>query len=231
MTEMKDAVLKKGEEKGWIAEKWLIAMEEHEDGANHYHMFIKMQKKINVTTADSFDVEYLDALYHPNIQGARNDGACVRYCKKDGNWLSNYHEQSTWELILKEDITVEEGIAMVVQKNPRDWCLHGQQIESNLRRVKRQKMEEWKPLYTAANFKNIPEAMTKWLQEEYPKTDRAKSLIIVGPSQYGKTAWAKSIGPYMHMQGMFNLKEWNDEAKLIIIDDIPWKFIPNKNNC
>lgn len=49
--------------------------------------------------------------------------------------------------------------------------------------------------------------------------DRPKSLIIIGPSRTGKTAWARSLGRHIYWNGMFNLRSFDNEAKYAIFDD------------
>lgn len=74
----------------------------------------------------------------------------------------------------------------------------------------------------------LPNSITKWLAEEFTKVERAKCLVLVGPSRLGKTAWARSLGKHMFWRTDTNLGNWDQAAKYIVIDDIPWKFIPKK---
>lgn len=34
----------------------------------------------------------------------------------------------------------------------------------------------------------------------------------------------------MYMQGGFNLDDWDDNANYLVIDDIPWKYLPSKKS-
>lgn len=52
--------------------------------------------------------------------------------------------------------------------------------------------------------------------------------MLVGPTRLGKTAWARSLGTHMYMHGMFNLENWDDNARFLIIDDIEWTYFPAK---
>lgn len=49
--------------------------------------------------------------------------------------------------------------------------------------------------------------------------DRPKSLILVGPTRCGKTAWARSLGQHMYFNGSFNLDDWDNDAEYAIFDD------------
>lgn len=60
--------------------------------------------------------------------------------------------------------------------------------------------------------------------------DRPLSLVIIGPSRIGKTAWARSLGPHMYFNTYINLDRWNDNAKYIILDDFTIevdKYLPS----
>lgn len=51
---------------------------------------------------------------------------------------------------------------------------------------------------------------------------------MVGPSRIGKTNWARSLGRHMFMSNMYNVSDWDSNADYIVLDDIPWKFVPAK---
>lgn len=76
----------------------------------------------------------------------------------------------------------------------------------------------------------LPNGITRWLGEESHKMERARCLVVVGPTRLGKTAWARSLGHHLFWRGQVNLGEWDQTAKYIVIDDIPWKFIPQKKS-
>lgn len=51
--------------------------------------------------------------------------------------------------------------------------------------------------------------------------------MVIGKSRIGKTNWARSLdSPHIYCQGLFNLDEWNDDAKYVIFDDIDIKYFP-----
>lgn len=76
----------------------------------------------------------------------------------------------------------------------------------------------------------LPATITYWLKYEFSKRERAKCLILVGPTRLGKTNWARSLGRHMFWRGQVNYGSWDQEAKYIVIDDIPWQFIPQKKS-
>ena len=76
----------------------------------------------------------------------------------------------------------------------------------------------------------LPDSITNWLGTEFTKMERGRCLVLVGPTRLGKTAWARSLGDHMFWRGQVNLGAWDQSAKYIVIDDIPWKFIPQKKS-
>lgn len=78
----------------------------------------------------------------------------------------------------------------------------------------------------------LPPAITDWVTQEFPKKwpARKKFLIITGGTEMGKTSWARSLGKHMFWRGCVGFNEWVQSAKYIVIDDIPWKFIPMKKS-
>lgn len=126
----KEQVLEYMQTKGEV-EKYLIAVESHQDGGKHIHAYIKFSKKRNFKRADWADVNG----YHPNISGAiRSDIAVSKYItKEDDDYITNY-----WKL--KTDVyaeafakpTLSEALSHIKEKRPRDIALYGHNIENNM---------------------------------------------------------------------------------------------------
>nr|WAE42754.1 MAG: replication associated protein [Cressdnaviricota sp.] len=76
----------------------------------------------------------------------------------------------------------------------------------------------------------IPELINQWIRSEFTRKERCKCLIIIGPTRLGKTNWARSLGRHMFWRGQVSYGDWDDAAKYLVIDDIPWKFIPQKKS-
>lgn len=51
------------------------------------------------------------------------------------------------------------------------------------------------------------------------------SLLLVGPSQTGKTKWARCLGKHIYFNTYFNLDKFDADAKYAIFDDIPFDFM------
>lgn len=46
--------------------------------------------------------------------------------------------------------------------------------------------------------------------------------MVVGPTRLGKTDWARSIGRHVHMSLLFNIEQWDSDARYLVIDDVPF---------
>lgn len=90
-------------------------------------------------------------------------------------------------------------------------------------------LPQYTPKYELNSFK-IPPQVKNWMDTEMVKKERAKCLMIIGPTRIGKTEMVRHIEPKSHMyfRSHFNYDKWDQDAKLIIFDDIEWQFIPNK---
>lgn len=68
----------------YLIKDYIIAQEQHKDGTNHLHAFIRYHKKIEWTP------KRWDLLqYHGNYEGAKSWSAVMKYCTKGGNYISN----------------------------------------------------------------------------------------------------------------------------------------------
>ena len=45
------------------------------------------------------------------------------------------------------------------------------------------------------------------------------SLLLVSPTRFGKTQWARSLGTHFYMCGLFNLDDFNGDASYGVFDD------------
>ena len=70
--------------------------------------------------------------------------------------------------------------------DPRSFIIYNDKIMQFVDKKCALHWEEYVPDYL--NFTNIPQALLDWVQVEFPKTERLKSLVIYGPSWTGKTS-------------------------------------------
>lgn len=50
--------------------------------------------------------------------------------------------------------------------------------------------------------------------------DRPLTLLLVSPTRFGKTAWARSLGKHIYWHSEFSLKRFHEDAQYAIMDDI-----------
>jgi hypothetical protein len=87
--------------------------------------------------------------------------------------------------------------------------------------------------------------VTQWITENFQNPNRPKALILIGdtgtgaiyaerfdylPFNLGKTSFAKSLpGQFCYFKGRWSLNTWNDQARYLIFDDIPWDKFEERN--
>ena len=87
-----------------------------------------------------------------------------------------------------------------------------------------------RPIFPTSRLEYSGEAVTYWIENQFPRTSRAQCLIIIGPTGTGKTSFATSLpGDYNYFQVRFNLDRWNDNARYSVYDDIPWDEFEKRN--
>lgn len=75
-------ILEKSKE--WGAVKYVIGEEFHQDGGNHYHVYLTFAKRVHSRDPKVFDIDG----YHPNIKKVKRDQGWIEYCMKDGHFIS-----------------------------------------------------------------------------------------------------------------------------------------------
>lgn len=52
--------------------------------------------------------------------------------------------------------------------------------------------------------------------------------MIVGPSNIGKTMWARSLGRHIYWHTMIDLAIFDELAEYAVFDDFEWAYMPSK---
>ena len=202
---------------------FVVCQESHRDQGIHFHVVVNYAVKYDCRNQRSFDIDQV----HPKIEPAKDIQASIKYVKKDGDFLE-YGEipqaKRKW-IDLDNAADAKEAWEIVKQTSPRDYWLNLEKLEYSINKRFRKEMprydRQWDHPFTISNI------MQQWLDQRNV-TDRPKSVILYGPSRTGKTAWARSIGPHMYFNGMFDLSQWNDAAEYAIFDDFPewdkWRY-------
>ncbi|CAF1320303.1 unnamed protein product [Adineta steineri] len=69
----------------------------------------------------------------------------------------------------------------------------------------------------------LKEVVNRWIRHHFSRTKQAKCLILIGPTDTGKTTFALSLpGHVNHFKGKWNLKSWHDYARYSVYDGIRW---------
>lgn len=185
----------------------------------HKQCFVAFKQRKTLTGVRKYDGQCNWTELYKNSTPAQ----AAEYCKKDGNFTEfGDPPKDKQEKVKKQDAFAEamaaptytEAIEVIKQKRPRDYVLHGEAIERNLKKVKRNPITI---KYTADKF-NIP------LQQF---TDKA--IFIQGPSGIGKTQYAKAhfTNPLL-VSHMDKLKELTPDHDGIIFDDMSFTHLPSQ---
>lgn len=198
--------------------KYLIARELHQDGAYHVHAYVEFVQKQDFKNSRWADIE----TYHPNDAGAvRNEMAVTKYCKKDGNFISNFYQLDPYMLAFQEEKTLEEALQIIKEAKPRDFALYADRIKKNLKSQKRRKITLPLPIIRLETWQR---EILDFLKGE--PTPRRIIWIWSIQSSTGKTTFKKYVQatyPKTFLLGAMNLKDtmYSYTDQNIIWFDVP----------
>lgn len=211
----------------------VIAFERHADGSPHLHIQLAYHKKTCIRKDSYFNL----GEYHGNYQATRSIRKVAQYCTKEEDYLLwGITSEEFLSLCGRRNIYAEalhsksydEACEIIKGGQPRDWVLHGDKVRQNLKRDFDCAFKDYSPIFDQIPF-NVPQELQDWVDDW--KGSRTPCLVLIGPTQCGKTAWARSlVQPHVYWKGMTNLDSWNPNAKLLIFDDFDWKYLPSPKN-
>ncbi|CAF2216573.1 unnamed protein product, partial [Rotaria magnacalcarata] len=159
--------------------------------------------------------------------------------KKEKNAPTDVYRQkqkNAASAALKQE-SLPSAVAILRESLPFEYITCGNQMRSNieyeLQAAEKQREIGYKPVHDSASFK-IPEEhrekIDEWLKIDFQmrideQITRSRCLFLVGPTQHGKTSWARSLGKYISFVINFSLRAWRDDVQYIILDDIHRKDI------
>lgn len=189
----------------------IIGKETGEDGTPHLQGYVRLRTKVRLSTMK----QYLPRAHLEPAKG--NDWQNKVYCSKDGDFQewgiipkAPKEKDSTYAEALSAN-TVAEGLAVVKEKRPRDYCLHGETIERNL---KRHKCQPYKSKYKLSDFNKSPLCLSK-------------ATLLCGTTNCGKTQFAKAhFKNALFIRHIDKLKTFNPDHDGIIFDDMSFKQWP-----
>lgn len=214
-----DALVAKFAEKERLIVEYIVGHEKHQDGGNHVHCWIKLDKRYNLR----LPARWLDINgVHGNYQSVRDTQQVKRYCTKDGNYIADppYNpKKDHWSEVaeLAEQGNLEGAIAKIRSSgtnSSRDFIIHHTAIMNALTRLA--------PPVALNGTRPLDDfgSLFQW--------DRTKTLILCGPTNRGKTTLAKSLMPHgLFVSHMDQLRNFNGHEG-VIFDDMSFKHLPRE---
>lgn len=201
---------------------YTVCEELHEDGSPHIHAVFTFTRKRNIRDKRAFDIKG----YHPNIQSARDLQACIKYCQKDGNFLSNHRSKMDYGQLINQSENQESFLQAVEKYYPRDMVMNYDRIKAFAEFKFKKVLKPYVSNYTEFE---VPGVMKSWVDcQLLGRPERPKTLVLIGDSRLGKTQWARSLGRHIYWNGMIDMETFDEEAEYIIFDDFEWEYFPNK---
>lgn len=192
------------ENKGGLGQ-YIVAKEKHESGKKHFHVYFYYDNKI-----DTIDPAFFDAFgVHPNII---NPGVGWQgYCKKDKDFITNM-EVNPFTAALDQG-SVEKAMDFLWKKRPQCMALNGDRIEKNI----------------AKRMRTAPAARPPFTGPwKWPMLEDINSVVLLGPSNIGKTQFAKAhFDNALFVNHMDRLKDFDETVHDgIIFDDMDFLHMP-----
>lgn len=202
-----------------------VCKETHQDGTPHLHALLCLDKRYRASK------NFFDFLgHHPNVQGARSITSVKDYLAKEGDYVErgetpNTSRKRNYGDIVKESTNEADFLEAVLAEHPRDAVLHHDRLLTFARYRYRTPTPIYTPTFTT--FTSIPPELDEWFSTNimgpHQQGVRRKSLILTSPTRYGKTQWARSLGPHIYFNSMFDLANFCSDVSFAIFDDFKWE--------
>ena len=85
----------------------------------------------------------------------------------------------------------QDFLNSIRDSNPQIYVIYHEKIIVYANKCFATPEEEFIPPFN--NFTQLPDVLMAWVEQELPKCNRPKTLVICGPSRTGKTSWARSL--------------------------------------
>lgn len=204
----------------------VVAQETHQSGEPHLHAVVCLSRKTNFKRPDCLDF----GGFHGNYRAARDLEASITYCKKDDTEPLEFGsvERSTkrkW-LDCASAQSYDEFMEKVSNTDYKSFVIFNERIESFARKKFRRPSISYSDPFTNTWLPNTQldswalDNITNWVPSP---AIRPKSLILVGDSRLGKTAWARKHCEHAYFNGTWNMAKLDcisDATKYAVWDDL-----------
>ncbi|QKQ15097.1 Rep [Trichosanthes kirilowii geminiviridae] len=204
----------------------LVAKETHESGEPHLHAVVSLTRKWDCRNPRALDFND----FHGDYKAARDLTASVTYCKKDDPEPLVYGEEpgSTkrkWQVARRAE-TFDSFMDAVADADYKSFVVFHDKIESFARKKFKSDPivytdpfpESWLPNTVMDSW--AIDNIVNWVPSA---AIRPKSLILVGDSRLGKTAWARKHGQHVYFNGTWNMSKLDcisSDTKYAVWDDL-----------
>lgn len=203
---------------------YCISEERHRDGSRHLHVLASYSKRPNIRSERHFDI----GGNHPHVKPARDPAGWYDYIRKEddqplesvgcGSYIATLRRgggrnpSGAQYIDLAREGKFEEAKEDFINRHPRDYAIHGDRIESNLRRLRPRTTDV---RYGLGTFRTP--GLERWRRDK-------ETLVLWGASGVGKTKLAQAIcgADYILIRHLTHLRT-RKEGQPIIFDDIDWK--------
>jgi len=186
---------------GATLQRYIVAAEQHEDGAQHLHGYFEFDRPIKFEHVNpSFDI----GEYHGNYKHVRKPVECRAYCRKDGDFLTNFTEADIEALLADDPRERKRKRNEKLLGTPiEELVANGDILVTDVERVVRNRYA-----YAQATMKPLT-------------ADQCKGIWIVGDSGTGKSHWARTRFPTAYVKPGQN-KWWDgyNWQRHVIIEDL-----------
>lgn len=198
--------------------------------------------------------------FHPNIQIARSSSDIKAYIEKDGDYTDCGKFQidgrssrggpvnlaEVYADTLKAG-SVVESLQIIREKDPENFFLQYHNLRANAERLFAPPIFDFKSKWGSYSFV-VSTRISQWLLDNFVVNDAARlnvnniytlrtnidrpvSLILEGPSQVGKTSWARSVGLHNYICGHidFNANVFRNDVIYNVIDDVLPQYLRLKH--
>lgn len=211
----------------------LVAQESHQEEGLHFHCYVEFQRKINISNERLFDYEG----NHPNIQAVKSKTNVLKYCtKEDQEPLANFEWREVSIAFLDKlragiaaNKTVNEILDDALTIDPKAIRYYSNATAYVMARQNAARVHM--PRYRIEDF-SLSEAdqdrinVFKYAVQAQGTLGRddLRGMWLVGPSRYGKTSLARSIGNHWYMQSSWSIDNLHDTQGVYgVLDDLAWR--------